>query len=554
MPTKQQLEQALIGADRAGDVEAARTLARALKSGQYYDGSAPGVEQQRADIGGLELRPFGIGTGITMPQGVSEALAGMGRRMTEIGTLGNNQPQPAADGLLDDSGYAMAGGIAADIGAMSIGGGLLKGASAVPKIGKALQVAGNAISTPRTALQAVTGAAGYGAATSNDRADAALAGGVGGLLGYGIPKAVGSVVKPALQKGAQALKDSGATLTPGELLGGWVQRIEDGATSIPFAGDFIKNAKKMSIQSFNRSLVDDALKQVGGKLDDAIPTGREAIAFADNALSTKYDDVLSSMNVQADPQLAADIASLRGMIQQLPSKERSYIARNFDEQYDKAFNNPTQTALGKTFKELVSSLRGKEGTLKGSSDAYQKEAGQAIAEIRKSLMEAAKRQNPDLGEELAKTDRAYAMISRIKEASAEAGAQDGIFTPAMLLRKIKKQAGTNRFAKGEGFGQDFVEGAKGVLPATVPDSGTPLRAMVGGGLLAGAGGASFVNPAAIPALAGLIGTAGLYTQPSQKLLQTLIASRPAGAAGVRRGIDAAAPYLGLLGAGVNLNQ
>lgn len=536
-------------AKELGDLDLELALLRKADSMQ------PQVAQPtRSDIGGLELRPFGIDTGVTMPQSLSEGLAGMGRRMTEIGTLGNNQVQPQADRLLDDSGYAMAGGIGTDIGAMALGGGLLRGASAVPKVGKALQWAGNALSAPKNVAQAVTGAAGYGAATSPERADAALAGGVGGLLGYGIPKAMGAVVKPTLQKGAQALKESGATLTPGELLGGWVQRIEDGATSIPFAGDFIKNAKKMSIQSFNRSLVDDALKQVGGKLDEAIPTGREAIAFADNTLSTKYDDILSSMNVQADPQLAADIANLRGMIKQLPSKERSYIARNFDEQYDKAFNNPTQTALGKTFKELVSSLRGKEATLKGSSDAYQKEAGQAISELRKSLMEAAKRQNPALGDDLAKTDRAYAMLSRIKEASAEAGAQDGVFTPAMLLRKIKKQAGTNKFAKGEGFGQEYVEGAKGVLPATVPDSGTPLRAMVGGGLLAGAGGASIATPAALPALAGLLGTAGLYTQPSQKIIQALLASRPAGAAGVRRAIDASAPYLGLLGAGVNLNQ
>ena len=536
-------------AKELGDLDLELALLRKADSMQS---AAP--QTTRADIGGLELRPFGIDTGVTMPQSLSEGLAGMGRRMTEIGTLGNNQVQPEADRLLDDSGYAMAGGIGTDIGAMALGGGLLRGASAVPKVGKALQWAGNALSAPKNVAQAVTGAAGYGAATSPDRADAAIAGGAGGLLGYGIPKALGAVVKPTLQKGAQALKESGATLTPGELLGGWVQRIEDGATSIPFAGDFIKNAKKMSIQSFNRSLVDDALKQVGGKLDEAIPTGREAIAFADNTLSTKYDDILSSMNVQADPQLAADIANLRGMIQQLPSKERSYIARNFDEQYDKAFNNPTQTALGKTFKELVSSLRGKEATLKGSSDAYQKEAGQAIAELRKSLMEAAKRQNPSLGDELANTDRAYAMLSRVKEASAEAGAQDGIFTPAMLLRKIKKQAGTNKFAKGEGFGQEYVEGAKGVLPATVPDSGTPFRAMLGGGLLAGAGGASMVSPTALPALAGLLGTAGLYTQPSQKIIQALLASRPAGAAGVRRAIDASAPYLGLLGAGVNLNQ
>lgn len=37
MPTKEQLERALIGADKAGDVEAAKALATALKAGQYDD-------------------------------------------------------------------------------------------------------------------------------------------------------------------------------------------------------------------------------------------------------------------------------------------------------------------------------------------------------------------------------------------------------------------------------------------------------------------------------------------------------------------------------------
>ena len=513
------------------------------------------TEDKRAAVAdGMTLRPFGFDTGIGLPQWGAEFLAGMGRRMSSIGTLGTHEPAAEATELLDQSGAAMAGGIATDIGAMALGGAGLKALGAIPKVGAAASWAGNALSTPRTALQAAAGGAGYGAATSEDRATSGLAGGAGGLLGYAAPKAVGSLIKPQLQKGADALKAAGVTMTPGELLGGWVQRIEDGATSIPFAGDFIRNAKRMSVKSFNRALVSDALRQVGGTLDDAIPTGREAVAFADDVLSKQYDSVLSQMNVAEDAALAADLSKIKGMVQQLPAKERGYVGRAFSEQYDQAFNNPTKTALGKTFKELVSSLRGKEKTLRNSSDAYQKEAGLALGEIRRSLMAAAKRQNPDLGEQLARTDRGYAMLSRIKAASAAPGAQDGVFTPAMLLREIKREAGTNRFAKGEGFGQSFVEGAKGVLPATVPDSGTPLRAMVGGGTLAAAGGASMASSAAMPALGGLLGVAGLYTQPSQRLLQSLIASRPAGAGTARGVVDAAAPYLGLLGAGVNLNQ
>jgi len=75
---------------------------------------------RREQVGeGQNLRIGPFDTGIEMPQEVTELLAGAGRRLTDIGTLGNREKQPEADELLDDSGYATAGGILADTAVLS---------------------------------------------------------------------------------------------------------------------------------------------------------------------------------------------------------------------------------------------------------------------------------------------------------------------------------------------------------------------------------------------------------------------------------------------------
>lgn len=50
MPTRQQLESALINADKAGDVDAARTLAKAIKSGQYEQQEPQAVEPVNNEV------------------------------------------------------------------------------------------------------------------------------------------------------------------------------------------------------------------------------------------------------------------------------------------------------------------------------------------------------------------------------------------------------------------------------------------------------------------------------------------------------------------------
>jgi len=354
---------------------------------------------------------------------------------------------------------------------------------------------------------------------------------------------LGSVIKPQLQKGAQLLRDKDINLTPGELLGGVMQRVEDGLTSIPLVGDLIKSAKGRSLSSWNLTLINDALESVGAKLNSTLAAGREAIAAADDIISNKYDEILEGMNVQIDEPFTAAMQKIDGMVDALPEADSRYFRKYLEDKILPRFGGENGVTLGATFKEIVSDLRVDSKRFAKALDPYKQDLGKALKEVQLAITEMGKRQNPEKGAALVSTDKAYAMMSRVREASTSAGAKEGVFTPAHLVTVVRKGATSkNQFARGKAYGQSEAEAAKSVLPATVPDSGTPLRTIAG---VATLGGAGVVSPGAAATLAG---GAGMYTKPGQALAQTLIARRPSIAGPARKKLEEAAPYTGLLGA------
>lgn len=512
---------------------------------QFQATDTDDLRQRVAEGMTLQVGPFD--TGVEIPQALSEGLAGAGRRFTEIATLGTADTDTEADRLLDESAAATVGAIGADLTTLAGVGGVLRAAGTVPKIGSGLRYVGEALSAPTSLGKAVTGGALYGAATTEDRTEQGVAGAVGSGLGYGIPAAAARVAKPTLQRGAEALRAQGVDLTPGELLGGWVQRIEDGATSIPFVGDFIRSAKGESLESFNRAIIDDALRPIGKDIGKT-QVGRQAVDKASTLISDSYDDILPQMNVKLDEQLMDELTSLDAMVAKLPRAQQRYFRNYIDEKVLKPFDNENLLQLGETFKKTDSALRKAYKRLQKSPDVFQQDLGAALRESHASLMRAAKRQNPAAADQLALADQSYAMLSRIMDASGSVGAKNGIFTPAQLVRSVQKSAGRNNFARGRAFGQDIAEAAKDVLPSTVPDSGTPLRAMTGAGL---AGGAYLVDPMLLGTMAG---AGAMYTRPGVKAMQAAIANRPAAALPLSQGLRALAPVSGTVGLSAYLNQ
>lgn len=158
---------------------------------------APQSPKQNPTKEGLPLRPFGIDTGITMPPGLSNFMAGVGQGMNSIKQGVTFAPQSvvdetkAIDAPLLETGAGTAGSIVGNIATMAPAA-FIPGANTV--IGSTLIGGGlGGITTP---------------GGSEERIKGGLLGGAGGLLGQMIPKSF-SVLKaasePFTQKGQNAI-------------------------------------------------------------------------------------------------------------------------------------------------------------------------------------------------------------------------------------------------------------------------------------------------------------------------------------------------------------
>jgi hypothetical protein len=153
----------------------------------------------------LKVGPWDTGIGIG-PK-TNQFLAGMGKRFSDIGTLGARD-EPASDKALMERGWAQVGSAGADLATMAAGGMALRGvgeaAALAPRVGQAINTAGRALYAPQTLKQAATAGAVYNAATTNgDAEERAKSGGLGAAAGT-----LGTVVG----RGVHALSTGGKAL------------------------------------------------------------------------------------------------------------------------------------------------------------------------------------------------------------------------------------------------------------------------------------------------------------------------------------------------------
>lgn len=362
----------------------------------------------------------------------------------------------------------------------------------------------------------------YGAQKAQQVGRDAVVGGITGPVGYTLGRMISPTVAPNVQK----LADEGVQMTPGQILGGMTKRVEDAATSIPFVGDAIRGAQRNSIESTNRIAVNRALEPIGESLPKNIPTGHDAVRYAANKVSEAYDNSLSRMVGRLDDTLAAEVSNIEKMAKDgLPPELADRVSKVINTQLLGKFG-PSGTMLGKNVQTADSELGRLAANFARDPSADAKDLGRAIGELRTSFQNMLERVNPPdvvAGYKAAKT--AFSNLATVQRAAGSTAASDGVFTPNQLEIAVKNSDKSSRkaaYSMGEAKMQDLSNAAKGVLPSSVPDSGTPLRAMLGLGLLGGGGVA--INPA-VP-VAGLA-AAGLYTQPVQRMIQGLLtAQRP----------------------------
>jgi hypothetical protein len=553
------LGQALINADKAGDVDAARALAGEIQKmrGATVDTPQPAQPPQSAEpqsgfVRGLKDAPEG------MTQLIGKIVEAVAPKDSWIGQ-GAKKTNDALTGMFreNESQYQAGRGKDAGIDWSRIGGNV---AMTAP-IGAGF---GAGATLPRAIASGLASGAFSGAAEPvlsddfwADKAKQIATGmGVGGVSA-GAAHAIGRVLSPQTDELVKALMDKGVTPTPGQILGGAAKTAEEKMTSLPVFGDAIVGAQRRSIGDLNKAVYEDVLKPIGESAPSSI--GRDAIKTVGNKISDAYDNVLSQVSFLPDQKFSQDISNILQTGQGLPQREADALRDIVKEKVVKQIG-PQGPINGNAFKEIESSVGGEAARFSKSSDAFQQKLGDALSSVVEALRDGLARTNQgvkvnvngtavDAADRLQNLNESWARLVRLERAGGSAGATDGVFTPSQLSSAVKGADNSVRkraFSRGDALMQDLSDAGRGVLGDKYPDSGTAgrLLPMLLGGGIATLAPAAVDHPIATALAATALGAAAApYTKTGQKLAAALLAGeRPAVAKVVGDTLKSGAPY------------
>lgn len=373
----------------------------------------------------------------------------------------------------------------------------------------------------------------------------------GAALGGVIPavaSGVARVVQPMTSAAVKKLADAGVTMTPGQILGGWAGRIEEGMTSLPIIGDSIKGAQRRGIVTFNNAAVNDALKPIGEKLPKSVE-GPEALNYARTKLGDAYDALLPKLKGDMSAKLQGNVTfgdqldniKKLGLASVELSPQQKKILQSTIDGDVKAKFTKAGLASGDTIKDMQSVLRQKAEKYQISNDPGDRTLAGAFKELGSSLREMVDSANPQYSSELGKINSGYASFKRAQRAGSTVGTKDGFFTAAQYNNAVKaldKSKDKRAFSEGTALGQDLAQAGKSVLSQTVPDSGTPLRGLIGATALGGGGAA-----AGLPYAAGALAAPAIYSDMGTQMIQKALMSRPQGAQALSQLMRNSAPAL-----------
>lgn len=384
------------------------------------------------------------------------------------------------------------------------------------------------------ALSPVTSGDFWSEKTNQATAGAAF-GGATPVLASGVSRVISP--KASTNPAVQALRAEGVTPTPGQVLGGFAKRTEEGLASVPLIGTFIRNAQGRANADLNRAVANRALSPVGGKLPEGL-AGSDAVEYVGSELGKRYDDLLPSLTVRADQQFATEVGSLRKMVRDgaIDPKYASAFDRFMNDNVLSKFRG-RGALTGQTIKDIEGDLGQKAARLAQSQDPDARLMADALKEVQSNLRGLVARSNPAASKELKAINSGYANFKRMERAASSVAAEDGLFSPAQLHSAVKaldRSKDKAAFARGGALMQDLSRNAKAVLGNRVPDSGTAERALTAG---------MFLDPRAY---AAALTAPLLYSQLGQKVSAGLLASRPQGANAVADALRQASPGLGLL--------
>ena len=536
MATLEQLSSALVSADAAGDVAAARALAAEISKLSSQASTSPA--NTAADV----AKSAGIGV---VKGGVG--LAGMGGDLRNvasaavdwIGGKAGASPETVA-GIKDTASKAVQfSPLASLVNAPSsqdiqkkiegVTGEFYKPQTTAGEYAKTIgEFAPAALAGPggvgrRIAMQAVVPAVSSetaGQATKGTAAEpyARVAGALAGpFAASGVSRAITPFpASPERQRLVQALQGEGVNLTAGKSTGSrplrWAESVLE---DTPLVAGRARRVAEREAEQFTAA----ALRRVGENAPRATPA---VIDQAFNRMGQTFDDLAARNVARADQQLATDVRSaLDDYYNLVAPPNRTPAVTNYVQEMVTAAQRNNGAIPGDVYQSLRSRI---ERAARGMGN--NPEARTALREIRESLDDAMERSiaaagnQADLGawREVRNQYRNMLVIEKAVTGAGENAAQ-GLISPS-ALRNAAVNQNRRAYARGQG---DFAELARSgeALMKPLPQSGTPPRLGAMGGFGAGVG-------ATLGSTFGLVGTAlgGAAGYATPGLIGQALLSRP----------------------------
>lgn len=423
-------------------------------------------------------------------------------------------------------------------GVGQIGGGVasaLLGEAALARLGVG-GIAGNRVA------DALIGG-GYGAGSADAPDESRLSGGtVGALLGLGggaLGRSAGRVAGRAasgVQDGArQLLNRAGVRMTPGQILGGGIQRTEDRLAGLPLVGDAIRARRMEGYNDFNQAAFTDALAPIGADTGGVV--GAQGVDLARVARSNAYDNALDGVSVAADAPFVADMQAAIAAGRALPDPMSANLDYTLPTRVSNSFDQGGNLT-GSAYQQSVRGLRRDANSMENLPYGY--DFSQVTRQAEDALEGMIDRQSPGTVQALRAANEANRRVETIRSAvnAARNGAGSGtsdVFSPAQLSTAAAQSA--RKFGNSQGTTNqpffDLTRAGQEVLPSSIPDSGTAGRLVIPalvGGLAAGGSEAATENSgpssAGIGVAAALLAAAPYSPAARNAIQRTLMAQRP----------------------------
>ncbi len=406
-------------------------------------------------------------------------------------------------------GWGTAGDIAGEVGLTLVPG--AKGMQAVQAGGRMLPRALGFIPSSTTGAAAISGGAINALTTPDDRVGGAIAGAAGGAIGdvagRALTKTLGGMISNRVTPDARQLMDDGVFVPMWKGTDSSVVRgVSERAKVLPIAGDIIRGQERSAFDSFNKRLaevatppkpvLDDAGNVLRWENSPVKLSGSDAINGLRSRFNDAYDALYKGRGIPVDdvytnqtanilegaknyfPGIVNDVAAASKQVDDIlrAGTETTTSASPILNQAGQPFVN-TQLGHATTRPEAVKqAIDVLDTRIKSAYQSGDAEKAELLKDLRSSVEQLRMRGlPPEVANEAAEINKAYASFIQLQRANASLGAQKaGMVSPAQMLNSIKagdRTPNKSAFSGGNALNQAEVLRAERVLGNRLPDVG-----------------------------------------------------------------------------------